>query len=206
MFSHNVYIVDKLAVVSSTIRSECRRRRLRPDRCHIIWERHSTAMELQTPNLTLIPKTREEALAQVAEMPAGWRAEVSPVWLARVQSMTTPDPWTLGFTVFHRGLDTAVGGCGFKGPPNHDGTVEIAYGIDAVHQGNGYATEVAEALVAYAFRDPRVRIVMAHTLSATQASARVLTKSRFRCVGQVLDPEDGEVWRWERTRDGEAAS
>jgi RimJ/RimL family protein N-acetyltransferase len=163
-------------------------------------------MELHTKNLTLIPKTREEALAQVAEMPAEWRREVSPVWLARVQSMTTPDPWTLGFTVFHRGLDAVVGGCGFKGPPNHEGTVEIAYGIDAAHQGNGYATEAAEALVAYAFRDARVRTVIAHTLSATQASARVLTKSHFRCVGQVLDPEDGEVWRWESTRDGEAAT
>jgi RimJ/RimL family protein N-acetyltransferase len=158
-------------------------------------------LELRTSNLLLIPKTREQVLAQLDEMSAEHRAQVSPVWLARLHAMTTPDLWTLGFAVFHRGLDTVVGSVAFKGPPDSDGTVEIAYGIDPAHQGKGYATEAAAAVVAYAFRDTRVRTVIAHTLSATHASARVLTKCRFRCVGQVVDPEDGEVWRWEHTRD-----
>jgi RimJ/RimL family protein N-acetyltransferase len=157
-------------------------------------------LELRTSHLLLIPKTREQVLAQLEEMAPENRAQVSPVWLARVQEMTTSDPWTLGFAVFHRGLSTAVGGCGFKGPPDQDGTVEIAYAIDRVHQRKGYATEAAEAMVTYAFRDDRVRTVIAHTISNTNASARVLTKCGFRCVGQVMDPEDGEVWRWERTR------
>ena len=102
--------------------------------------------------------------------------------------------------MFRNGLDVAVGGCGFKGPPDREGFVEIAYGIEPAHQGKGYATEAAEAMVGYAFGDPRVRAVCAHTLSATSASSRVLTKSRFRCIGTVIDPEDGEVWRWERDR------
>jgi RimJ/RimL family protein N-acetyltransferase len=157
-------------------------------------------MESSTANVTLIPKTREQVLASLDEMPVEYRAEVSPIWLARVQSMTTPDPWTLGFSVFHRGLNAVVGGCGFKGPPDPGGVVEIAYGIDPAHQGNGYATEAAQALVAFAFRDPNVRTVIAHTLSAEHASARVLTKSHFHCVGEVIDPEDGKVWRWERSR------
>jgi RimJ/RimL family protein N-acetyltransferase len=158
------------------------------------------AMELREPNVTLIPKTREQVLAYLDEMSVEHRAEVSPIWLARVQSMTTPDPWTLGFSVFHRGLDVVVGGCGFKGPPDQAGVVEIAYGIDPAHQGKGYATEAARAMVAFAFRDPRIRMVIAHTLSAEHASARVLTKSHFHCVGQVIDPEDGKVWRWEKSR------
>jgi RimJ/RimL family protein N-acetyltransferase len=157
-------------------------------------------MERQTPNVTLIPKTREQVLAFLDEMSVEHRAEVSPNWLARVQSMTTPDPWTLGFSVVHRGLDVVVGGCGFKGPPDQDGVVEIAYSIDPAHQGNGYATEAAQAMVAFAFRDSQVRTVIAHTRSAEHASARVLTKSNFHCVGQVIDPEDGQVWRWERCR------
>ena len=33
------------------------------------------------------------------------------------------------------------------------------------------------------------------------ASTRVLTKCGFRHIGQVIDPEDGPVWRWERHRD-----
>jgi RimJ/RimL family protein N-acetyltransferase len=159
-------------------------------------------MELRTKHLSLIPNTPAQALARVDRMPAEQRAQVSPVWLARVQSMETPDTWTLGFDVFHHGLGTTIGGCGFKGPPDHTGTVEIAYAIDAAQQGNGYATEGAEAMVEYAYRDARVRTVIAHTLSSANASARVLTKSGFRYVGQVIDPEDGEVCRWERHRDG----
>ncbi len=29
------------------------------------------------------------------------------------------------------------------------------------------------------------------------ASTRVLTKCKFKWVGEVMDPEDGLVWRWE---------
>src|SRR4029077_13829141 len=100
-------------------------------------------MELRTKNLSLIPKTRDQALAQVDRMPAEQGAQVSPVWLARGQSMETPDTRALGFAVFHHRLSTTIGGCGFKGPPDHTGTVEIAYAIDAAQQGNGYATEAA---------------------------------------------------------------
>ena len=157
-------------------------------------------MELRSKHLSLIPKTREQALADIDKMPAEHRAAVSPVWLARVQSLQTPDTWTLGFGVFHRALRAMIGGCGFNGPPDGDGVVEIAYAIDAAHQGNGYATEAAEAMTEYAFRDNRVNTVIAHTLSATGASARVLTKSGFRYVGQVIHPEDGEVCRWEKPR------
>ena len=156
-------------------------------------------MEFHAPSVTLIPKTRDQVLASLDQMSAEHRAQVSPVWLARVQS-TTPDAWTLGFSVFHRSLDVVVGGCGFKGPPNEDGVVEIAYSIHPDHQGMGYATEAARAMVAFALGDPVVRTVIAHTLSAENASARVLIKSHFQCVGQVIDPEDGEVWRWERGR------
>jgi RimJ/RimL family protein N-acetyltransferase len=76
--------------------------------------------------------------------------------------------------------------------------VEIAYGIATDHQRKGYATEAAEALVAYAFSSGQVRVVRAHTLAEANASTRVLVKCGFRQVGAVVDPEDGLVWRWER--------
>jgi RimJ/RimL family protein N-acetyltransferase len=79
--------------------------------------------------------------------------------------------------------------------------VEIAYGVASEHQGKGYATEAAEALVTYAFGSGQVRVVRAHTLAESNASTRVLTKCRFRRIGEVIDPEDGLVWRWERYPD-----
>jgi [ribosomal protein S5]-alanine N-acetyltransferase len=102
----------------------------------------------------------------------------------------------------HRETGIAIGKCGFKGPPAADGVVEIAYGVDPDQQGKGYATEAAEALVIYAFGDSRVRTVRAHTLPEGNASTRVLTKCGFRYIGEVIDPEDGLVWRWEKQRGG----
>jgi RimJ/RimL family protein N-acetyltransferase len=127
------------------------------------------------------------------------KAQVSAHWLARVHASTPVDPWTLGFSLVHRETDIAIGTCGFKGPPTADGVVEIAYGVDPDHQGKGYATEAAEALVDFALGDSRVRVVRAHTLPEPNASTRVLTKCGFHYLGEVFDPEDGLVWRWERT-------
>jgi RimJ/RimL family protein N-acetyltransferase len=128
------------------------------------------------------------------------RAQVSPDWLARVRLAAADDPWILGFALVHRITSVVIGTCGFKGPPDDDGTVEIAYGVAPDHQGHGYATEAAAALVAYAFNSGQVRRVRAHTLAAANASARVLAKCGFRQVGEVIDPEDGPVWRWEKGR------
>jgi ribosomal-protein-alanine N-acetyltransferase len=53
-------------------------------------------------------------------------------------------------------------------------------------------------LLDLAARDPRVRLVRAHTLPEPNASTRVLQKCGFVHVGEVMDPEDGRVWRWQR--------
>ena len=84
-------------------------------------------------------------------------------------------------------------------PPAADGFVEIAYGVAREYQGKGYATEAAQALTDYAFASGKVRVVLAHTRPEPNASTRVLTKCGFRRIGEVIDPEDGLVWRWEKS-------
>jgi RimJ/RimL family protein N-acetyltransferase len=157
-------------------------------------------VEIQTDNLRLVLQTREQTLAAIEAMSPADKAEVSPDWLARVRAATKADPWTLGFAVVHRANATTIGSCGYKGPPDSDGVVEISYGINPDHRGKGYATEAAEALATYAFGDSRVRVVRAHTFEKANASTRVLTKCGFRYIGEVIDSEDGLVWRWEKHR------
>jgi RimJ/RimL family protein N-acetyltransferase len=53
--------------------------------------------------------------------------------------------------------------------------------------------------VQFAFASGQVRIVRAHTKPDNPASERVLAKCGFRRVGEVIDPEDGLVRRWERS-------
>ena len=155
-------------------------------------------MTLQTKRLTLVLSSTEDVLQQIEQMSAEDRAQVSPVWLARIQTATESSPWTHGFIAVLREGGAQIGGAAFKGPPSEEGVVEIAYGIAPEHQGRGYATEAADALTAFAFQSDDVRVVCAHTKPDNEASARVLAKCGFRFVGEVFEPEDGNVLRWER--------
>jgi ribosomal-protein-alanine N-acetyltransferase len=174
----------------------------------------SRVPSLETARLTLQPFTPEQLLAlrdgvSVFEARIGLRAgdglgdffgsgEVSEQWLERLRTATAPDPWVFGFAVIHRDDQQVVGLASFKGPPDDDGIVEIAYGIVPAYQRRGFATEAATALVAFALERVDVRTIRAHTMPDGDASMRVLAKSGFQLVGEVIDPEDGRVCRWER--------
>jgi RimJ/RimL family protein N-acetyltransferase len=156
-------------------------------------------LQLPTKSLILNSLTREETFAMVDAMSPEDRAQVSPDWLAALRASESFDPWRHGFSMVHRETGCTIGNCAFKGPPA-DGVVEIAYGVEPEHQCKGYATEAAEALTNYAFAQ-NVETVCAHTAPAANASTRVLTKCGFRHLGEVIDPEDGLVWRWEKDRE-----
>lgn len=153
---------------------------------------------IPTACLDLVLQTPEEVLAWIESLPPNDRAEVSPEWIARVRSTPAGDPWALSYTVVERATGEPVGGAAFKGPPDSEGAVEVAYGIDPPHRGRGFASEAAGGLVQFAFASGQVRIVRAHTKPDNPASERVLAKCGFRPVGEVIDPEDGLVRRWER--------
>lgn len=156
------------------------------------------ATHIETKNLLLVPQTVEEVRAMVEAMAPVEKAHLSADWRALLRASTSADPWIHGFSLVHRVSGIVLGKGGFKGPPTADGIVEIAYGVERDHQGRGYATEAAEALATYAFGSGQVRVVRAHTVPEGNASTRVLAKCGFRHIGEVIDPEDGLVWRWEK--------
>jgi ribosomal-protein-alanine N-acetyltransferase len=176
------------------------------------------ATPLQTLRLELIPYTTEQLLALIDDVPefekkTGFAAakglrdfiisdEVSPAWIERLRASSGSDPWTYGFAVVDRESRSVVGSAGFKGPPDAEGMVEIAYGIVPEFEGRGYATEAAALLVGFASGNRGVQLIRAHTLPTKNASTRVLTKCGFKYVGEVIDPDDGLVWRWERGKEG----
>lgn len=153
-------------------------------------------MNAKDSTTKLVAQTRDDVQSMIEAMSPSEKAQLSADWLARFHASSEMDPWVHGFRVVHGQSGTVVGACMFKGPPA-DGVVEIAYGIEPEHQGKGYATEAARALVAYAMTSGQVRLVRAHTLPDSTASKRVLHKCGFRHVGEVVDPEDGLVWRFD---------
>ena len=150
-----------------------------------------------TERLELVLQSRDEVFAYLEAMPADDRAEVSPDWLAMLEQSEQVSPWIHGFSIRHRRDGDEVGRCGFKGPPDADGVVEIAYGISPDHQGNGYATEAVVASTASVLKNELSSTVRAHTLPSESASTSVLRKCGYRFLGEVDDAEDGRVWRWE---------
>ena len=148
--------------------------------------------------MRLIPRTREEVRAAIAALSPEVRAQVSTEWLVHLERSSERDPWIHGFCcVNDNGVQVGLGS--FKGPPA-DGIVEIAYAIAPKYQGKGYASAAVRALAAHAFESGEVRTVRGHTLPDGAASQRVLIKSGFRKVGEVVVPDDGLVWRFELHR------
>jgi [ribosomal protein S5]-alanine N-acetyltransferase len=102
-------------------------------------------------------------------------------------------PWT-GYVGF--GGDEMIGLCGFKGEPTDEGVVEIAYYTFQEFEGQGFATEMARALIDIASGSDEVQRLIAHTLKEENASTRICKRLGLNFEGEVNDPEDGCVWRW----------
>jgi GNAT superfamily N-acetyltransferase len=116
--------------------------------------------------------------------------------LALVAAVPRPAVWG-GYLAVDRQSASVVGSCAFKAGPTSEGSVEIAYFTFPGFEGQGYATAMAQALIAVASLSPAVRRVVAHTLPETGPSTSVLEKVGMQLIGEVYDPEDGNVWEWQ---------
>jgi len=96
----------------------------------------------------------------------------------------------------HIESNTLIGSCGYKGPPNTNGMVEIGYEIVEAYRNQGYATELAHMLIGNAFNNPQVIKLQAHTLAIENASVKVLKKCGFVFVEELEDKEDGTILKW----------
>jgi [ribosomal protein S5]-alanine N-acetyltransferase len=129
--------------------------------------------------------------------------EIAPRFLLEfVSDRLRQDPgnkfwWTPRLIVVEQ---LVVGMCSFKNPPDSKGVVEIGYGIVASQQSQGFATQAVALLIREGFSRPEIQTIMACTTPMNLASERVLEKNQFTKYGSKIDPEDGEVWVWQRTR------
>jgi RimJ/RimL family protein N-acetyltransferase len=130
--------------------------------------------------------------------------DVVPGWIGFPETMPfavnearegTAGEW--GSHFFFDGDGALVGFGGWKGRPI-DGVAELGYAVAPARQGRGIATAVVRELVARA-RPAGVRVVCAHTLPEASASTTVLERCGFSFAGEIVDPDEGAVWRWELT-------
>lgn len=100
------------------------------------------------------------------------------------------------YKIIVRTASQVIGGCGFMGPPDDTGLVEVGYGLAPSQQRMGLATEAVNGLVSQAWQDPLVRGVFALTDPDNLPSQNVLVRAGFRQVGST-----GDQTRWETQRE-----
>ena len=141
--------------------------------------------------------------------PERFAAELAPAFggdeaparemLEQTVTLLTRDPRPAPWGSYLARLDgQAIGICAFKSAPGAAGEAELAYMTFPAFEGRGHASAMIALLAAITDR-AGVRPI-AHTLPEENASNKALRRNGFTFAGEVEDPEDGPVWRWERLR------
>ena len=151
-------------------------------------------MKIETERLVIRMASQSE-MTQMIEAQAD--AALKTAYREMLQGcLDHPEQWVwYGIWIIESKGGSHLGDLSFKGF-NEDGSVEIGYGVDAAHQGQGYATEAVNAAVMWALQQPGVTRVEAETEPANKASQRVLEKCGFIPLG--IDGEEGP--RFARSR------
>jgi RimJ/RimL family protein N-acetyltransferase len=116
-------------------------------------------------------------------------------WRTRLRKEPVAPGWAIWF-VIRKEDRVLVDDCGFKGPPNEVGEVEIGYALVENARGVGFGKELARTLTDWAFEHPEVVAVLAETLVDGAASIGVLKSLGMTQVGTYDDPDEGTILQW----------
>jgi [ribosomal protein S5]-alanine N-acetyltransferase len=162
---------------------------------------YSGLMTIRTTRLDLVPVEPSDAHAALSgERRPDWASDYpteGDLVIARLiaQNPVLSADAYVPYKITLRASGQVIGGCGFIGPPDATGSVEIGYGLAQSHRGKGIATEAVNGLVDEAWKDPVVKLVFALTDQDNEPSQGVLRRAGFRQVDS-----DSEHLRWEIVR------
>jgi ribosomal-protein-alanine N-acetyltransferase len=164
---------------------------------------------LETKRLQLIPFTLDLKKAamhdrsRLVEMlglyvPGHWPgpdlAEALPFFVENMEKAPFEPAWD--WIAIHRLDQGVIGGIGFMGGPDEDGIVDVGYDVVPEYRKQGYATEMARSLVAWAFQETTIKIVTASCLEDNIGSIKVLENAGMH----RLEP-DRNMLKWEIRKD-----
>jgi [ribosomal protein S5]-alanine N-acetyltransferase len=123
-------------------------------------------------------------------------------WIPQTAKFPLDYYWYTNWEIILNSSSCSVGGIGFAGLPDDQGTTEIGYALDQKFRGQGIATEAVQALSEWAFQDSDLHVIRAETPVDNMGSQRVLEKNDFKKTGEkILALENPmQVFTWERLR------
>lgn len=162
---------------------------------------------LTTFELELLKKDRKEM-----ELYKGWQVsnqiiddyfkeQIAPVmnwWISQTEANPAHYEWFTAWEIVLQEPKLAIGGIGFMGLPV-DGETMVGYHIDEKFWACGYASEALQTLLDWAFKNPDLNSVLAHTNLDNLASQKVLLKNGFQAQGTTYD-EGVQVYQWRLRR------
>jgi [ribosomal protein S5]-alanine N-acetyltransferase len=105
-------------------------------------------------------------------------------------------PWRIRLMVL-RDEQLVIGSINVKGSPGPDGTVDMGWGVEPAYRGRGFATEAAQAVLAWLIAQPGVRRVTARIQPENLPSIQVARRLGLRPTAE-RHPEQGIIWEIER--------
>ena len=104
------------------------------------------------------------------------------------RTLAAEDDW-LPAAIVERESGVMVGDVGLNWRSVEHRTGEVGFILDAAHQGRGYATEAARALIDWGFRTFGLHRVIGRTEARNAASARVLERLGMRLEAHLVENE-----------------
>ena len=142
-----------------------------------------------------LPENRAEASRALGvRLHAEW-PHPELVGLLHRQAAASADTERFGVWVMieRNNSGNVIGDIGFHGPPDDAGAIEIGYSVVPDRRRDGYATEAANALIAWALSQHGVRVIVAGCDPNNIASIHTLERIGFRRSGEA----NGELrWRY----------
>lgn len=152
---------------------------------------------IQTDRLMLIPFTIEMMEAAVSskrkleqatvysvaeEYPSEDYKEILPFKIQRYRQYPEENKWE-GLIV-HKENQKIMGDMGFRRSTDNPEELELGYSIVPVYQGQGYATEMAQAIISWGVTQTGIERIIASCDNDNQASIRVLEKAGMKKLGE----------------------
>lgn len=147
-----------------------------------------------TPTLARAATQSAAALGELlaCDVPPSWPPELmkdqQEPWATQLEADPKLAGWSAWYIVQVKPA-VLVGSIGLSGRPDGDGCVECGYALLPKYQRKGYATEAMGGLIDWAFSQPGVRRIRAHTYRHLAASIRVLEKNGLSHVGDGDEPD-----------------